>query len=491
MPPLACVSLQELPLQLAIRMHPEWRDLPVAVLTEDRPTGVVLHRNRAAARAGVRRGMRYSAALALANLLRAAVVDRHELSCGMETLGRLLTGFSPRVEPFGQGIFWLDAGGLGYLFASVSAWMEAIVRDLEAAGFRARIAAGFTRGGALVASCLSRKGTAPHAFSSPQEERTFCLGSPVGVLPLAPQVRGRLASLGIKDIGGFLSLPAGGVRMRLGAEAARLHELLAAPPSLPLQFLDVTTELVHSRRFDREVQDAAELAPFLEEALQSIAEDAQRRGTRIRELVVALTLEDGSTREERIVPSEPTVTFGLLRDLVHLRISGIFRGSDTVRRQGITGFTLSAERSRGRDEQVELIRSTKSRDRAAAARAFALIRADLGNDAVRRACLRPEHQPEKQYSWEILRDPPAPSGAPSAHPSRVLVRRIYESPGSLRPLPRPRPYRRCGGPYTISGAWWAQPYNREYRFVQTPDGTILWIFREGEGAPWLVQGLLS
>ena len=491
MPPLACVSLLELPLQLVIRTHPEWREFPVAVLTEDRPTGIVLHRNRAAARAGVRRGMRYSAALALSNLLRAAVVDRHELSCGIETLGRLLTGFSPRVEPFGEGIFWLDARGLGYLFASVPAWMAAIVQDLEAAGFRARIACGFTRGGALVASRLSRGDISPPVFSSPQEERTFCLSSPLGILPLAPSVRGRLASLGIRDIGGFLSLPAGGVRMRLGVEAARLHELLAAPPSLPLQFLDATTELVQSRRFDREVQDTAELEPPLEEALQSIAADAASRGTRIRELVVALTLEDGSTREERILPSEPTVTFGLLRDLVRLRIAGVFRGSETLRRQGITGFTLSAERSRGREEQVELIRSTKSRDRAAGERAFALIRAELGNDAVRRACLRQEHQPEKQYSWETLGDPPVPSGAPAASASRVLVRRIYESPGSLRPLPRPRPYRRCGGPYTISGAWWAQPYSREYRFVQSAEGTILWIFREREGAQWLVQGLLS
>jgi protein ImuB len=490
-PPLACVSIQELPLQLAIRMHPEWRELPVAVLGEDRPTGIVLHRNRAAARTGVRRGMRYSAALALSSLLRAAVLSPEDLSSGVETLNRILAGFSPRVEPFGDGVFWLDAGGLGYLYPTVQAWMGAILRDLEAAGFRARIASGFTRGGTLVASRRSRGDAPPLLFSSAAEEQAFCMRSPLGALPLAPSARTRLTCLGITDVGGFLSLPAEGLRMRLGAEAERLHGLLAASRSLPLQFVDAGTELVESRRFDGEVQDSSGLEPSLEEALGAVVSDAEKRGLRIRELALSLTMEDGSTREERILPSEPTVAFGFLRDLVRLRVAGLFRGVQTARRQGITGFTLSAERSKSQDEQVELIRSTKSRDRAAAARAFALIRAELGNDAVRRACVRPEHQPEKQYSWETVGGSPPGAGCPLEPSGKVLVRRIFESPRPLPPVPRPRAYRGCGGPYAVSGAWWSRPYSRRYRFIEAANGTILWIFREGESTPWLVQGLLA
>lgn len=191
------------------------------------------------------------------------------------------------------------------------------------------------------------------------------------------------------------------------------------------------------------------------------------------------------------MPSEPTAAFGLLRDLLRLRIAGLFRAGESGRRQGITGFALSAERSKGRDEQAELIRSTKSRDGAAGARAFALIRAELGNDAVRRARVRLEHQPEKQYSWETVEAPLLRAGSPLPAAGKVLVRRIFESPRVLPPAPRSRSYRGCGGPYVVSGGWWSRPYSRRYRFIEATGGTILWIFREGESAPWLVQGLLG
>jgi protein ImuB len=489
-PPLACVSLPELPLQLVVRMHPEWRDLPVAVLSEDRPTGIVLHRNRAAARTGVRRGMRYSAALALTSVLRAAVAGQDELSRGNEEIGRLLQGFSPRVEPcpFADGIFWLDARGLGYLFTSTVAWMEAILRGLDMGAFRARISAGFTRGGTLVSARASRDG-APRIFTSPEEELAFCSDAPLGILPLGPAVRRRLGSLGIRTIQQFLALPAGGVRMRMGQEAARFHELLATPTTLPLQHLQRDEELVVRHRFDREVCTIGELEPPLDEALQAVVDDAARRGVRIRELVLLLSLEDGETREERLRPSEPTAACAILRDLLRLRISSLYQGQEVSRRRGITGFTLAAERSRGRNEQIELIQHTRSRDRAAGERAFALIRAELGNDVVRMARVNPEHPPERQYSWETLGEHLRPPHAISQAATRTLVRRFHESPRSMTPAHRH--YRGCGGPYTLSGAWWARPYDREYRFIEAADGTVLWIFRDGGSAQWMVHGELA
>lgn len=280
--------------------------------------------------------------------------------------------------------------------------------------------------------------------------------------------------------------------MRLGPEAAQLHQLLAAPPSLPLQPLERSEELVLHRRFDDEVVDTAGLEPSLEEALRAITGDAERRGVRIRELVVTMSVEDGPARQELIRPSEPTAAFGLLWNLLRLRIASVFPGQETGRRCGVVGFTMSAERCRASDEQIELIRSAKSRDRGAGARAFALIRAELGNDAVLRACIRPEHPPERQYSWELIGEPPPPAPPPPVS-HRTLVRRIYESPRPLPALgrpPRAPRYRSCGGPYTLSGSWWSQPYSREYRFIEAADGTVLWIFRDGGSAQWMVHGLL-
>ena len=529
MPLLACVSLPELPLQLFIRSHPDWRDLPVAVLTENRPTGLVLHRNRAAARAGVRRLMRYTSALALCGKLRAGVVREDEVRAGRDAIARRLLGFSPRVEPCAipgiqteQGIYWLDAGGLGYLFPTVAEWLDRIAADLETQGFRARLAAGYTRGGTLVAARTSAvasrsppdvpgrpTGSGPVVFASREEELDACQAAPLRVLPLGPSARARLADLGIRSVKDFLQLPGGGVRLRLGPEATRLHDLLGGGATMPLQPLEDREELVIRRRFDREITDTPTLLGHLEEGLEAILRDVARVGARIQEIQVCLMREGAEARVERIQPSEPTAALDLVRGLVRLRIESVFE--QDKRHAGITGFTLSVDRARAADAQTALagLQPEMRRDRDAGERALALIRAEMGNDAVRRIRLQPEHPPEMQYLWERReRSGPRPAPGPPPHPPAVarppaLVRRIYEQP---RPVPGGgvrdgRGGRRgCGGPYVVSGGWWSRPFNREYRFIETQDGAVLWIYRdrpdgaadETRGGPrtWMLQGLV-
>ena len=45
-----------------------------------------------------------------------------------------------------------------------------------------------------------------------------------------------------------------------------------------------------------------------------------------------------------------------------------------------------------------------------------------------------------------------------------------------------------GGPYVVSSDWWDEEVQRDYHFVETEDGKILWVFFDRQHEQWMVQG---
>ena len=75
---LACISLPKIDLQIIAQRHPDWKQLPAAVVTEEKPLGRITAANRLAYAAGVKPGMRYASALGICPELRAGVVEPEE-----------------------------------------------------------------------------------------------------------------------------------------------------------------------------------------------------------------------------------------------------------------------------------------------------------------------------------------------------------------------------------------------------------------------------
>ena len=50
---LACISLPRIDLQIVALRHPEWKQLPATVVTEEKPLGRITAANRAAIRHGL------------------------------------------------------------------------------------------------------------------------------------------------------------------------------------------------------------------------------------------------------------------------------------------------------------------------------------------------------------------------------------------------------------------------------------------------------
>ena len=89
---VACISLDEFPLQLLLGRRQEWSNFPTVVVDRESAQGVVLWVNAHARERRILPGMRYAAALSLSSALRGYVADNVEQPSpiGLEHLATLL-----------------------------------------------------------------------------------------------------------------------------------------------------------------------------------------------------------------------------------------------------------------------------------------------------------------------------------------------------------------------------------------------------------------
>ncbi len=189
---------------------------------------------------------------------------------------------------------------------------------------------------------------------------------------------------------------------------------------------------------------------------------------------------------------------------------------------GVEEAVLTARGVPAQVEQLRLFRENPRRDLRAGARALARLRAEHGPGSVVVARLLDAHLPEASFVLEPLTELRLPDpartviGGPRApgevddddgHPPLPrLVRRIELDPVPLPHRPRYEPdgwlvaglacgpVRRSHGPYVLSGGWWgAAPgahggVHREYHYVETARGDLLWVFYDGRRRRWFLHG---
>jgi protein ImuB len=173
--------------------------------------------------------------------------------------------------------------------------------------------------------------------------------------------------------------------------------------------------------------------------------------------------------------ARPSREESVLLDLIRLRLDTL-ELPDLVHEIRVALIAAEAE-----PEQL-LLTDRPARDLAAAESALARLRTEFGDHAVVRARLRERHLPEHRFVWEpVARVVPA-QPIPSGH-MRTLVRRLYQpSAFSLQPSAF------AGGPFRLSGGWWRRPVERDYYFVETRHGEVLWVFYDRVRRRWFVQG---
>jgi protein ImuB len=488
---VACVDLPELPLQILLRRHSDWEAQPVAVVERDKPLGIIQWVNERARAYGILAGMRYATGLSLSRELRAGVVAEGEIAEEVSLLTRRLWSFSPRIEPSSRepGVFWLDASGLVPLYPSLEAWASAIREDLHQACFEAVVAVGFSRFGTYAAA---KSRTTNIVFRNPKQEQAHLRAVPVNRLEFDPSLRDALGKLGIGTLGGFVDLPSTGIRKRFGPEAHELHRLACGDGWTRIEPRRLLEPVEKKKLFDSPESSLDRLLVEIEAMLRSVLLELAQRQEALSSVQFSLLLDNGKEETERLTPAAPTLDSQQLLSLIRLRMETLSLSSGVMemRIQGV-GAPASLR-------QLELFREAPRRNLAAVHRAFAKIRAELGNNAVVHARLHDAHLPEACFGWEPLNTliPPKPARVAM----RPLVRRIYSPPVELPPRARHEPdgwlitrfsdgpVEEVIGPHILSTDWWTREISRAYHYVRTRNGRWLWIYNDRKRRRWFLHG---
>ncbi|MBK8100729.1 MAG: DNA polymerase Y family protein [Planctomycetes bacterium] len=491
---IACIDVPALPLQIVLRAHPDWHDDPVVVVEDDRPQARILWANHHARREQIIPGLRFQQAKALVPRVHAAAVPPADIDQTTTELLRLLLAFSPEIEPARDqpGQFFADAHGLHALYTGLDHWAHTVHQTLTARRFVAAIVVGFTRFAvAALARQLASKNSGWLVLRDLADEQTRAAAVPLTALDIPFALRDQLHTLGLQTLGEFLALPPADLRRRFGEPAAALHTrahttwapLTGTRPAEPVTFA-----------FDFELPDTdlqrllAAFADRLHGALQQLAD----RRHLLTGLQLTLFLEHHPPHRERLTTAAPTRDTDQVLELVRLRLEQT-RLPSPIERFETTLASVEATR-----QQLELLATARRRDLAAADRALARVRAAFGDAAITRARLLPHHLPEQTFRYEPLTNLTLPrerTAAPSA--PRPLVRTLLRAPQLLGSLPVHEPeswlpefgaVQRAHGPFRVRSGWWQQLVERDYFFLETDRGAILWVFHDRRQRRWYLHG---
>lgn len=497
---IACVNIPALALQLLRKAHPEWLEFPMAVIDRDAPTGTILWVNQRAWDHCIRPGMRYGAALSLASDLRASPVEARTVEQALVECVQRLKEFSPAVEASSEhpGILWLNASGLGRLYESLEAWARSVESGLESLGFTATLVVGFDR---FAVGALAMARHKKSVMRSAEQERRILMRVPLERLNLEPGLLAGMHRLGIRRLGELLRLPRSKVAKRFGEVAERLYVDAREGATLPVRAMQVRPDIERDVELGYPERNTVRLLARIQSELPGIVGELLEADEMLAELRFSLEMERAAGERvagcvvDTLKPSTPTLDEALLLDLLRLKLESI------PMRRGVTRIQLLVVPARARRRQVTLLAERPRRDLAAADRALARLRAELGEEAVGVVSVGDGHLPEARTVWTPIRNLRVAS--PRTAGLKPLVRRVslppivlpprarHEPDGWLVRGPEDGPVVRSVGPQIVSGGWWATEIHREYHFLETARGALLWAFFDRRRRRWFLQGTIE
>ncbi|HMB70677.1 MAG TPA: DNA polymerase Y family protein, partial [bacterium] len=319
-PSVACVDVPAFPLQLVLREHPEWKEDPVVIVEEDRPTAAILWANRPAREARIRRGMKFAQARSLVARLHGEVVPGDVVADAGADLLEDLLGLTPNVEPDAgaPGLFWLDPCGLAPLYGSLETWASRVHARLEERSLVSSVVVGWQRGTVFA---VARTRTGATVLPDPDAESRRAARVPLARIGLSPDLLRSMAVLGVHTIGEFAALPASGLELRYGEEAARWHAVVSGCAWTPFRACRPEAPPRAEIPLDPPDHDHTRLLFGIKTALHPLLDGLAERDRGVTALQLTLELDHAPTHQERIETASPTRHVTRLVDLVRLRLA--------------------------------------------------------------------------------------------------------------------------------------------------------------------------
>lgn len=313
----ACLYAREFPAQAMLRLRPDLRPQPVAILEGTPPRQTVCACNTPARALGLSPGLTRAELDVFPGVVclpRSLAEESSARAALLQAAGQ----FSPRVEERSEGTAFcaaLDIAGTEKLLGSPDPLGRKLLRNVRALGIQASLVVSANLHAAL---CLVRNLPVRLVVIPPGEEAATLAPLPLAVLPLAPEHAETFARWGIATLGALAALPEKELIVRLGQEGCRLRQLAQGKASHLLVPADPPFTLEERIELDAPVEILDSLLFVLGVLLDQLVARAVTQILALASVTVTLALEGGATHTRTVRPALPTNDRRLWLRLLHL-----------------------------------------------------------------------------------------------------------------------------------------------------------------------------
>lgn len=369
---IACLLVPAFPLRVALRGRKDLAGQPVALAPPPGGVDAIGPCTWAASRAGVKPGMRLGEALATCPALVLADDDPAAVEEQWERLLRRLEGAGLAVEPVEPGCAYFRTEGIERLAGGLR---QALRRALDAAGkeWEPRVGAASRRFTALAAATVTPAGRA--IVIDDPDACLFLEPLPLDLLPLSPERRRELSTLGIKRLGELARLPGPSVADRLGKDVTAAWKLVHGENDDRVTPREPPGEIAETLRFPDPVANAVTLERALAALLDRLLARPERGGRGARQVALAARLVGGGSWRRTVTLREPTADGDRLLAVLVPRLAEVPAPVAELRLElGVLGEEAGV--------QGELVRPRGERLRERLREGLRQVRAASGVDAV-------------------------------------------------------------------------------------------------------------
>lgn len=454
-PLFAAIYAAEFPAQAILRLRPDLRSAPVAILEGAAPKESVGSLNLQARKLGISVGMTRMDVEEVGGiqlLSRSFATEQSARAALLECVSH----FSPRIEEtfvdHACG-FVLDISGTERLFGPPLRLAQSLRSAIYAAGFRVSIGVSSNFNTARI------KAESSHGINviSSGEEASAISDIPIALLGLGEEHCETLAIWGIRTLGELAELPKEELVIRLGQQAALWHELSRGTAEHAFQPLEARFELKEHIEFEDHIEQLDSLLFIGSAMINNLVARANCRALCLASLTIRMTLEHSLVYERVIRPALPSNDRKFLLKLLELEI-----GSHPPQAAGVS-LTLIAEAGQPSKVQLGLF-TPQAPEPSRLDVTLARIKALVGAERVGSPALLDTH---RRGSF-IIQDFAVPDQAP-----RLITRSMHTSLRRMRPphplrmtmqALRPAAFRDDNdrysvqiayGPWHSSGSWWS------------------------------------
>jgi protein ImuB len=526
----ACLYFPSLALDIFARA---WRDEDTTqrfVVASGGNAPKVIAANDAAREAGIRRGQAISGALALAPDIVLRDRDPGAEACAIAQIATWTLRFTPQISVVSADALVLEIGGSLQLFGGLSPLVARISKGVKAQGYEAqlgiapsptaalmlaraaemdphasgsrRYALPSTPKGGVIRALERSCGANVQAVCDARELSRVLAPLPLKLLDIDVDTLATLAAAGVTTFGQAVALPRDALARRCGQSfVTTLDRALARIPDPRVPYVP-PPHFSNRLELPVPVADSEALGFGVNRLVHELTAWLSARGLGAMRLSLTLTHEH-YLQQRGMSPTHVPFALGApARMPAHL--IGVLRErlARVALPAPVEAITLESEETMplaGRN--LGLLPD----DEADAAQVPLVdrLRARLGDDAVTLLTPHAEHRPEKSDRTRVA--------------ARITLqsktgRKTYKDSASLPEAPRPlwlldepeplqhrfeqAPWALKDGPERIESGWWdGNDLRRDYFVAETPEGAIVWIYRDHrygvDDGEWFLHGLFA